>query len=64
MFYQLTWNQQFLVVLYQIGKGETSLELLGVILYKENDVSVLKEIAKSKKLLGAAKNHINLHPEH
>jgi len=37
---------------------------LGVILSKENDVSVLKEIAKSKKLLRAAKNHHNLHPEH
>ena len=28
-----------------------------------NDVSVLKEIAKSKNLLRAAKNRINLHPE-
>ena len=32
MFYQLTWNQQFLVVLYQIGKGKTFLELLDKII--------------------------------
>jgi hypothetical protein len=39
------------------------LELLGVII-SLNDVSVFKEIAKSLKLLRAAKNQINLHLEH
>jgi hypothetical protein len=39
-------------------------KIMGCDAITDDEISLLKEIAKCKKLLRAAKNHINLHPEH